>query len=627
MTASHSTPTPLRPALVVAAIGVVFGDIGTSPLYTMKEVFSERYGLQLNHANVLGVLSLIVLALVIVVTLKYVMIIMRADNRGEGGVIALMAIAQRAFPADKRARWIIAMLGVFGTALFLGDCVITPAISVLSAVEGLQQAAPSLARFVVPIAIGVLVGLFAIQRRGAAAVGSLFGPVMVLWFGVLALLGLLQIIGHPEILYALNPYYAFSFIYHHPLAGFLSLGAIVLAVTGGEALYADMGHFGKRPIMFGWYCYVFPALVINYFGQGAHLLGNRNDGHNPFYSIVPDGFLLPMVGLATLATVIASQAVISGAFSLCRQAMQIGFLPRMKVHHTSSEAIGQVYLPWVNRFLLLTVVMLVWSFQTSSNLAAAYGISVTGTMLIDTVLVIIVATRIWGWRWPVVAVPAAVFLLTDLAFFSANAVKVLDGGWFPLALAIVLFTLMTTWRRGRSLLHQQIYSGGLKLEDFVDSIALSMPTRVSGTAVFMTASSHDVPNALLHNLKHNKVLHERNVILTVVSSDSPTLKAFERAQLSPMPHGFFRLTLMFGYQEDQDVPRALERCGALGCVFDLQDTTFFLSRETVIPRADRGMPIWRDKIFAFMARNSISAVQFFNLPTNRVVELGAQVEI
>ncbi|HMB58140.1 MAG TPA: potassium transporter Kup [Arenimonas sp.] len=613
--------------LVIGAIGVVFGDIGTSPLYTLKEAFGHQYGLQPNPANVLGVLSLVFWAMLLIVTIKYVMVVMRADNRGEGGILALMAVVQRSLPIASPLAYTVGILGILGTALFFGDAVITPAISVLSAVEGLEVATPKLHQYVVPITLAVLLLLFTVQRKGTERVGRIFGPVMVLWFLCLAVLGVMQILRNPVVLYALNPFYAFEFFLHQGVIAWLALGAVVLAVTGGEALYADMGHFGRFPISRAWLLFVMPALVLNYFGQGALVLADPAALKNPFYGLVPAPLLYPMIILATLATVIASQAVISGAFSLARQAIQLGYLPRFKLIHTSDETIGQVYLPWVNRILMVAVMLLVLSFRSSSNLASAYGVSVTGAMLIDTLLLMILASSRWRWPGWAIALVGVAYLIIDGALFSSNAIKFFHGAWVPVALGMIVFTLMRTWRRGRDLVREQVNRDSLRIEHFVQSVMTDPPVRVTGTAVFMTPSNDYMPPALLHNLKHNKVLHERNVLLSVETLSVPRAEELERVAYTDLGHGFARLTLRYGYMEDPDVPKALKRWAIPGPPFDSMDTTFFASREALTANADQGMALWRDKLFLVMSRNATPATEFFSIPGNRLVELGTQVVI
>ena len=613
--------------MVVGAIGVVFGDIGTSPLYTFSEAFSDQHGMPVTTFNVLGILSLVLWSLLIVVALKYITFIMRADNKGEGGIMAMMALAQRATRQYPRTRKLVILAAVLGAALFFGDGVITPSITVLSAVEGLEVAAPALSHWVVWIAVIVLVTLFLIQKRGTGGVGSIFGPVMCVWFVALGLIGLYNIVQHPLVLRAINPWYGFNFFIHHGAGGFLVLGAVVLCVTGAEALYADMGHFGRKPITVAWYGFVMPGLVLNYFGQGALLVHDPSAASNPFYLAVPSWGLYPMIALATAAAVIASQAVIAGSFSIMRQAIQLGFLPRMPVVHTSNEEVGQIYLPWVNRLLMILVVLVVVGFGSSNALAGAYGIAVTGTMAIDTTLFLIVAWRMWKWN-PVAIVGLGLFFLTiDLSFFGANTLKVEDGGWFPLVLGLAVFTILTTWRRGRDLVLRQLKHGGLALAPFISNIAEHPPTRVEGTAIFLVSDPDAVPHALLHNLKHNKVLHKRNVILTVDTLETPHADPDERLELSDLGHDFHRLTLRFGFAEDPNVPAALHECAKRGLEIKMMDTTFFLSRETIVATDRPGMALWRDKLFAFLARNALPATAFFSIPGNRLIELGAQVEI
>ena len=613
--------------MVVGAIGVVFGDIGTSPLYTFSEAFSDQHGMPVTTFNVLGILSLVLWSLLIVVALKYITFIMRADNKGEGGIMAMMALAQRATRQYPRTRKLVILAAVLGAALFFGDGVITPSITVLSAVEGLEVAAPALSHWVVWIAVIVLVTLFLIQKRGTGGVGSIFGPVMCVWFVALGLIGLYNIVQHPLVLRAINPWYGFNFFIHHGAGGFLVLGAGVLCVTGAEALYADMGHFGRKPITVAWYGFVMPGLVLNYFGQGALLVHDPSAASNPFYLAVPSWGLYPMIALATAAAVIASQAVIAGSFSIMRQAIQLGFLPRMPVVHTSNEEVGQIYLPWVNRLLMILVVLVVVGFGSSNALAGAYGIAVTGTMAIDTTLFLIVAWRMWKWN-PVAIVGLGLFFLTiDLSFFGANTLKVEDGGWFPLVLGLAVFTILTTWRRGRDLVLRQLKHGGLALAPFISNIAEHPPTRVEGTAIFLVSDPDAVPHALLHNLKHNKVLHKRNVILTVDTLETPHADPDERLELSDLGHDFHRLTLRFGFAEDPNVPAALHECAKQGLEIKMMDTTFFLSRETIVATDRPGMALWRDKLFAFLARNALPATAFFSIPGNRLIELGAQVEI
>jgi KUP system potassium uptake protein len=622
---AHARPGLL--ALAVGAVGVVYGDIGTSPLYAFKEAFSGAHHVSLTHDNVLGILSLIFWALFLIVTIKYVVFIMRADNRGEGGIMALMALIRRTQGLQPRTLWILTTLGMFGAALFYGDGMITPAISVLSAVEGLEVATPLLHPYIIPITLAIIVALFLFQQIGTGGVGALFGPIMVVWFVVIAALGVGNIASQPSVLAALNPLYAARFFAEDGWIGFLTLGAVFLAVTGAEALYADMGHFGKRPIRLAWLALVFPALVLNYFGQGALVLNQPAAIQHPFFHMAPDWALYPLVALATVATVIASQAVISGAYSLTRQAIQLGYCPRLMIEHTSEKEIGQVYVPWINWGLFFAVVGLVLGFGSSSNLAAAYGIAVTGTMIVTTVLAYVVVRQIWSWGWLKASLVLGVFLCVDLVFFAANAVKILDGGWFPLVVAVVVYTLLSTWKRGREVLFERLRPGAIALEPFIRSITEHPPLRVPGTAVFLTASLEGVPHALLHNLSHNKVLHERVVLLTVRAEDIPHVGDEYRVDVKPLGHDFYRMTVRYGFKDEPDLPRALELAKDAGMEFHLMETSFFLSRQTLVPTQAPGMALWREKLFAAMSRNSASATAFFKIPTNRVVELGTRIEL
>ena len=612
------------PALTLGAIGVVFGDIGTSPLYALKEIFSGHHPLPVTPENILGLLSMVFWAIMVLVSIKYVAIIMRADNRGEGGSLALLAlITSRQNPAW--LSWILTMLGIFAAALFYGDSMITPAISVLSAAEGLEIIAPSLKDFVIPATLIVLTGLFMIQKRGTGLVGLFFGPVMIVWFTVLAGLGIAQIIRHPEVLVALNPYYAFQFISDFPKLAFLALSAVVLAVTGGEALYTDMGHFGRSPIRLAWFGFVLPALVLNYFGQGALLLHDPQAIRNPFYLLAPDWALIPMVALSTVATVIASQAVISGAFSVARQAVQMGLLPRMAIIHTSGKEEGQIYVPFTNWTLYVSVVALVIGFKSSSNLAAAYGIAVTGTMLIDTILIAFVMRLLWRWNWFFVILVAGSLFVLDIAFFSANALKIPEGGWFPLAVGVVSFTVLTTWRRGRKLINDELAQSSMPLESFIEFTG--DVHRVKGTAIFMTSSPNGVPSALLHNLKHNQILHERVVLMTIKTADSPFVKNSNRVEIQDLGKNFSRIIVTYGFMQNPDVPRALQLCEPLGMSFDMMSTTFYLARETIVPARKSSFISIRAQIFRVMSKNATSATDFFKIPANRVVELGTQIVI
>jgi KUP system potassium uptake protein len=593
----------------------------------MREVFHASHGITPNEENVLGSLSLVFWSLILVVLVKYVLFIMRADNRGEGGIMALIALAQQAAHRDPRLKWTFLVLGVFGAALFYGDGIITPAISVLSAVEGLQVAAPGLESFIIPLSLFILALLFLMQRWGTSRVGGLFGPVMMLWFVTLAGMGIVHIVQAPQVLIALNPYYALDFIEDNGSMGFLTLGAVVLAVTGAEALYADMGHFGKTAIRAAWVTLTLPALVLNYFGQGALILTRPEALENPFFLMAPEWGMIPLVVLATAATVIASQAVITGAFSITRQAIQLGYLPRMRVVHTSTSEIGQIYIPAINMLLAIGVAALVLGLQTSSNLAAAYGIAVTGTMAIDTALASLVAYALWQRNIWLVGFTAVFFLIIDLSFFAANVPKIPHGGWFPLVVGIAVFTLLVTWKRGRELLFARHSQDNLPLQPFLTGLLKSPPARVPGTAVFMNASRQTVPHALLHNLVHNKVLHERLIFLTVTTEEIPTIPDSERVQVQELAPNTYQLLVRYGFKDEPDIPHALSLCGSQGIAFNLMETSFFLSRETLIPSKLPGMALWREHLFAFMSRSAESAMGFFKIPPNRVIELGAQVEI
>jgi KUP system potassium uptake protein len=616
--------------LIVGAVGIVFGDIGTSPIYAFRETFVGHHRLSPDPAHIYGVLSLIFWSMMIVVTFKYVTVIMRADNKGEGGSLALLALINRSGGKPKRWSAPLILMGVFATALFYGDSMITPAMSVLSASEGLIVASPAFKPYVVPIAVIILIGLFLIQARGTAVVGAFFGPIMLLYFATIATLGVIHILERPSIIWhAINPYYAYNFFALDPLRGFLALGSVVLAVTGAEALYADMGHFGRNPIRISWLFFVLPGLMLNYLGQGAMILQSADPLsiiHNPFFFLAPDSLRLPLVILAILATIIASQAVISGAFSLTQQAIQLGFVPRLRIEHTSATAFGQIYIPVINWALMTMVLLLVLFFGSSSNLAAAYGIAVTGAMFIDNVLLAAVIFTIWKWnKW--LAIPLlTLFTLVDLAYLASNLTKVPDGGWFPLLVGVIAFTLLTTWAKGRQLMIARMREAAMPLQVFIKSAAQSA-SRVQGTAVFMTSTPDGVPHALLHNLKHNKVLHERVILLTVKIKDVPFVAEETQCGLEPLGEGFFRLVIMYGFMQEPDVPAALMRVTGCGAKFKMMDTSFFLARQTLLPSSRPGMAIWREKLFAWMLRNAESAMEFFRLPTNRVVELGSQVEI
>lgn len=617
---------PMAP-LALAALGVVYGDIGTSPLYTIHEIFAgAHHPVPVSHDNVLGILSLIFWSLMIVVSLKYVAFIMRADNKGEGGVMALMALVLRGAAGKPYAHGLM-LLGLFGAALFYGDGVITPAVSVLSAVEGLEVVTPDFKPFILPIALAVILTLFLFQRHGTASIGKLFGPVMTVWFAVLALMGIVSIARYPAVLAALDPRHALGFIAADPRLAFLSLGAVVLALTGAEALYADMGHFGRQPIQLAWFGLVLPALVLNYFGQGALLLTHPEAIQNPFYRLAPDWALVPLVGLATLATVIASQAVISGCYSITQQAMQMGYSPRMAVLHTSDKEQGQIYLPTVNWLLLLAVMALVLGFGSSSNLAAAYGIAVTGTMVITSILAFIVVRSLWGWSLTMGALVLGGFLVLDGAFFFANATKIKDGGWFPLAFGIGLFIIMTTWKRGRVLLRRRLEAEAMPMTDFMASLALSPVPTTPGTAIFMTPDASMVPHPLLHSLKHYQVIHERVVLLSVHFIDTPYVPEEERLAVRHLRDNFWHVAVNYGFKDEPDIPLALDHCAAQGLPLDLAEVSFFLGRETIIPRLGGQLPLWREKLFVALFRNAGSATDFFKLPSNRVVELGSQVTL
>ncbi len=625
MSPSPGSKTKLS-ALTLAALGVVFGDIGTSPLYTIKEVFSVGpHPVPLTEANMFGILSLIVWALIMVVSVKYVAFVMRADNRGEGGIMALLALASRNAGSDIRKQRTIMMLGILGACMFYADGLITPAISVLSAVEGLEIAAPVLNPLIMPIALVVLFVLFWAQSKGTALVGAFFGPIMLLWFGTLAVLGIQGIMQNPNILNALNPIYAVHFFTVSPWTAFVALGAVVLAVTGAEALYADMGHFGRFPIRLAWFSFVLPALILNYFGQGALVLKNPETVKNPFYLLAPEWMLYPLIILATMAAVIASQAVITGAFSVSRQALQLGYLPRMHVEHTSESQEGQVYMPRVNWGLMVGVMALVIGFGSSGDLAAAYGIAVTGDMVITTLLAGIVFHNIWGWSKLRTGMLVALFLTVDVAFFSANVLKIPDGGWVPLVIGMIIFTLMITWKTGRTLLFQHLKNDAMALDPFIEAIGAHPPARVPGTALFMTPNPDGVPHAMLHNLKHNKVLHEKVVILTVKFLDFPHTVEEDRVDVEVLPHDFYRVTVRYGFKDEPDLPRDLKLCADRGLTLEAMDTSFFIGKEILIASEKNEMAYWRKKIFIGLFRSAETITNQFKLPPNRVVELGSQV--
>lgn len=622
---SSSNKTNLA-ALTLAAIGVVYGDIGTSPLYAFKEVFAHGH-VPMSAENVFGVLSLMFWTLTVVVSLKYVVLILRADNNGEGGLIAMLALASQAVRDKPALHGRLMLLGIFGTAIFFGDGVITPAISVLSAVEGLEVAAPGLHAYIVPVTLVVLTVLFLVQRHGTASVGRFFGPITVLWFAVLAVLGMTHIVRNPAILAALSPHYALAFLVAQPKIAFVALGSVVLCVTGAEALYADMGHFGKRPIRLAWFGLVMPALVINYFGQGAMLLAHPENVKNPFYEMAPTWALYPLIALATAATVIASQALITAAFSVTKQATQLGYLPRMRVLHTSVKDTGQIYLPSVNWGLYVCIVFAVVLFGSSSRLAAAYGIAVTIDMLITTTMTFFVIRYGWKYPWWLCVGATGFFFLVDFTYFAANIVKVVDGGWFPVVIGAAMFVLLMTWKQGRKLMSERLREDAIDLKSFLDAVFVSPPARVTGTAVFLVADQGMTPNALLHNLKHNKVLHETNLFVTVRHHEVPWIGFDRRCEIEPLGRDCWQVTLHFGFKNDPDVPEALELLKGRGVQLEDMETSYFLSRDIVIPTIGAGMSAWREKLFASMHRNAAAAADFLNLPTNRVVELGAKVEI
>src|SRR3954453_34775 len=619
-------PKEALPKLMLGAIGVVYGDIGTSPLYAMKESFLGPHPLAVDAPHIFGVLSLVFWSLMLIVTVKYVLVAMRADNRGEGGSFALLSLIARNL-AGKRWTSTLVILGVLATCLFYGDAMITPAISVLSAVEGLTIAEPQLQALVLPISIAILIGLFLVQSRGTAKVGTLFGPVILVYLAALAVLGIVNIARHPEIAGALSPSWAIRFFIADPKLAFLALGSVFLAVTGAETLYADMGHFGRRAIGWSWLTLVYPCLTLNYLGQGALLLGHPEAAANPFYLMAPDWARLPLVGIATAATIIASQAVISGAFSVTHQAVQLGFLPRLRTEHTSEKAAGQIYIPAVNWGLLLMVVLLVLGFRESGRLASAYGIAVTGTMLITTLMLSVLLFQVWRWNRYLATAAIGLFLLVDGVFFASNITKIPDGGWFPLLVAAASFTILTTWAKGRLLMRRRLEESVLPLAVFIKSAA-SSAHRVRGTSVFLSTSSDRVPAALLHNLKHNQVLHERVIILNVKVEEVPHVPAAKRVEIESAGQGFYRAVLHYGFMEEPDIPRDLAGIRTCGAPFDMMSTSFFLGRQKLIAcRKEPGMALWREKLFAWMLKSSESAMEFFKLPTNRVVELGSQMQI
>ena len=613
-------------ALTIGAIGVVYGDIGTSVLYAVKEVFGSGH-VPFTVPNVYGILSIFFWTLTVIVSIKYVVLVLRADNNGEGGLIAMLALASQAVKDKPKLRQALLAIGIFGTSLFYGDGVITPAISVLSAVEGLEVVSPAFKDWVIPLTLVVLFMLFAVQRRGTAGIGKFFGPVTLVWFATISVLGVSHILRHPEILYALSPHYALLFMWRNPVVTFIILGAVVLCVTGAEALYADLGHFGKRPIRLAWFTVAMPALTLNYFGQGALLLSNPDAVKNPFYLMAPDWALLPLVVLATAATVIASQALITGAFSVTKQVIQLGYLPRLNIQHTSVRDTGQIYIPFVNWGLFAAIVLAVVMFRSSTNLAAAYGIAVTTDMLITTILTFFVIRH--GWKYPLwlCIAATALFFVVDVTFWASNLLKLLQGGWFPLMIGGVIFTLMMTWKQGRILLNQKLRADAIDLPSFLQAVFVTPPTRVEGTAVFLTGEPGTVPNAMLHNLKHNKVLHEHNLFVTVRSHEVPWIGMSKRAEIESLGHDCWQVVLHYGFKNDPDVPRALEQIRNRGCEIEPMTTSYFLSRDTVIPTIGSGMATWREKLFAQMHHNASAAADFLRLPNNSVVELGSKIEI
>lgn len=615
-------------ALSLGALGVVYGDIGTSPLYAFQTAFSPEHGVPYSPDNILGVLSLIFWALTLIVLVKYVLLVLRADNDGEGGILALMALVMRRYAKGSRGRTVAITLGLIGASMFYGDSVITPAISVLSAMEGLSVATPIFNDWIVPITAGILVGLFVVQKHGTALVGRFFGPIMLLWFTAIGLLGLTQIVQNPTVLLAINPYYGAELFAREPGVALILLGAVFLVLTGGEALYADMGHFGRKPIQTAWIALVMPGLVLNYFGQGALVLAHPAATKNPFFYLAPQWALWPLLLLATAATIIASQAVITGAYSITTQAIKLGYLPRMRVLFTNESNQGQIYVPFINWLLLIFVILLVLSFKTAENLAAAYGIAVNITMIVTTAFIWMIAQHRWGWSARRANLVFGLFALIDLAFLSSNALKIDHGGWFPLLFGAVIYTLLATWKRGRTLLRRQLEEHALNLQDFVSSLSTYPPTRVEGTAIYLTPSSTTVPHALLHNLKHNKVLHERVIFLSAQTMDVPHVSADQGLKLTAMEEGIYLLHIELGFQDEPDIQRLLNECERIhGLEFQLMETSFFLARQTIIPSKLPGMALWREVLFSWMSRNAQDASDYFRIPPNRVVELGTQVEI
>lgn len=624
---STASPKSGLAALTLAAIGIVYGDIGTSPLYTMKEVFAEHHGIALNTANVLGVVSLILWGLIIVISLKYVTLVLRADNRGEGGIMALTALALSSVTQKSKWYYPVMLLGMIGAGLFFGDGVITPAISVLSAIEGLEVATPALKPYVIPITLAVLVCLYMVQRSGTAGIGRWFGPIVLVWFTSLAIMGVINIVDNPTILAAFNPLYALRFVFHNGWFAFIALGAIVLSLTGAEALYADMGHFGRKPVRLAWFSIVFPALGLNYLGQGALLLSHPDAVSNPFFQQLGPWSVYPLVVLSTMATVIASQATISGAFSVTQQAIALGFLPRMRIHHTSESEIGQIYIPLVNWLQLAAVVIAVVGFGSSSNLASAYGIAATATMLMTTLLTFFVIRHGWHYSFLLSLAATGFFLIIDITLFSSTSLKIVSGGWFPLVISALMATLMLTWRKGRELVFESLKHNSIPVEDFLPSLFSDPPHRVEGTAIYFRPEGDGVPSALMHNLLHNKVLHKRVIFLTVVGMDIPSISDAERIKVVPFGNECYQLNVSYGFKEERDIPAALRLCNEHGLTIEPMETSFFIARNTVIATAGAGMALWREALYATMARNARDAADFFKIPSNRVIELGTQVEI
>ena len=611
--------------LSLAALGVVFGDIGTSPLYTMKEVFSlSKHPVELTQFNVLGILSLIFWSLIMIVSAKYVAFIMRADNRGEGGIMALLSLANNNAPSGNKRSWIM-ILGILGACMFYADGMITPAISVLSAIEGLEVVAPSLSYLIIPITLVVLFILFYAQSKGTHIVGAFFGPIMFFWFLTLALLGIINIASEPHVLMAINPLYAFQFFQLSPMVAFVALGAVVLSVTGAEALYADMGHFGRHPIRLAWFIFVLPALTLNYFGQGALIISNPENIKNPFYLMAPEFLVIPLIVLATLAAIIASQAVITGAFSVSRQALQLGFLPRMHVEHTSENQEGQIYLPRINWLLMIAVMALVVTFKSSGNLAGAYGIAVTGDMVISTLLASFVFYEVWKWNSAKTLIFMAIFLIIDFAFFSANILKIPDGGWFPILIGSVIFVLMTTWKKGRALLYKILKGEAIEINSFISSIGANPPPRVEGTAIFLTPNPDGVPHALLHNLKHNKVIHEKVIILTVMFMDYPHSLTKDLVTVEKLPYNFYKVIVKYGFKDEPNLPKDLALCAKNGLNIDPMNSSYFIGKEILLAMPKDNMNYWRKKLFIGLFRSAETITNQFKLPPNRVVELGSQV--